>query len=133
MKYKHNWELVPPAGMYDSLYRCTTCNATNMWSADNPDSDNPVHGCTPPKLQEHTRLIPIVEDQGFVDLPNSCTLYWKNNEVGGRTYYSDEIGPSMIVWDTTLTDQATLLAAMTQEATLLRLERYWEEKRAKNK
>ena len=133
MEYKHNWELEGAPGMYDSLYYCTTCNAHNMESADGPETTNPVYGCTPPKEQEQTRLIPRVEDDGWVDLPNGCTLYWKKNEVGGRTYYTDEVGPPCTIWDTALTDQSSLLAAMVQEAALQRLERYWEEKKAKNK
>jgi hypothetical protein len=51
-------------------------------------------------------------------LPNGCTLYWKNNGVGGRTYSSDEIGGGVIVWDTALVSSSTLLAAMTQESVL---------------
>ena len=133
MKYRHNWEIVPPTGMYDNLYNCTTCNASNMTSIDNPDSDNPEYGCIPPKEQEHARLIPMVTDTGYVDLPNGCTLFWEVNEAGGRTYTSDEIGVLTTVWDTALMDSSTLLAAMTQEAALVRLERHWEEKRAKNK
>jgi hypothetical protein len=55
-------------------------------------------------------------------LPNGCTLYVKDNAAGGRTYYSDEVGGGVVVWDTCLVDQATLLAAMTHEATLARAE-----------
>jgi len=133
MKYRHNWEVVPPISMYDELYHCTICNASNMESIDNPASTNPEFGCTPPKEQEHARLIPIVTDTGYVDLPNGCTLYWEGNKAGGRTYTSDEVGPGIVVWDTAITDNSTLLAAMTQEASLQRLERYWAEKREKNK
>ncbi len=133
MKYRHNWELVLPTGMYDNLHHCTICNSSNMESIDNTSSINPEYGCIPPKEQEHTRLIPLVADTGFVDLPNGCTLYWERNEAGGRTYMSDEIGPAMTVWDTALMDDSTLLAALTQEATLRRLERYWAEKRERNK
>jgi len=133
MKYRHNWEVVPPIGMYDNLHNCTICNASNMESIDNPDSSNPEFGCIPPKEQEHARLIPLVTDTGFVDLPNGCTLYWERNEAGGRTYMSDEIGSAMTVWDTALMDGSTLLAAMTQEAHLQKAEWYWEQKREKNK
>lgn len=49
-------------------------------------------------------------------LPNGCSLYMKENEVGGRTYYSDEIGRSkQIIWDTSLLDKSTLLAALLEE------------------
>jgi hypothetical protein len=50
-------------------------------------------------------------------LPNGCHLYYKDNEAGGRTYWSDEIGGGVMVWDTCLVDQDTLLAAIVQEGT----------------
>ncbi len=133
MKYKHNWEVVPPVGEYDDLYRCTLCNTDNWQSIDNPDSTNPEFGCIPLKDQEHTRLIPLVEDSGFTDLPNGCTLYWETNKAGGRTYTSDEVGIPVVVWDTAITDNSTLLAAMVQEASLQRIERYWEDARKRDK
>ena len=133
MKYKHNWEIVPPAGEYDSLHRCTICNADNMESIDNPISKNPVFGCIPLEDQKHTRLIPLETKEGFIDLPNGGTLYWETNKAGGRTYTSDEIGIGVLVWDTALIDNNTLLAAIVQEASLNRVERYWDEKREKNK
>lgn len=49
-------------------------------------------------------------------LPNGCTLYCKPNEAGGHTYFSDEIGGGVMVWDTCLVSQGTLLAAMACEA-----------------
>lgn len=133
MKYKHNWEIVLPVGEYDNLYRCTICPAENMESSDNPDSHNPEFGCVPLKDQEHTQLIPLAPSAGFIDLPNGCTLYWKTNKAGGRTYTSDEVGIGVTVWDTALLDNNTLLAAMVQEASLNRAERYWKERREKNK
>ena len=48
-------------------------------------------------------------------LPNTCTLYWHDNGVGGRVYFSDEIGGGVLVWDTSLVEEGTLLAAMAQE------------------
>jgi hypothetical protein len=68
-----------------------------------------------------------IPEEGNIRLPNGCTLYWKANEVGGRTYYTDEIPCGVMVWDTALTDESTLLAALTQEATIQRNERYWDE------
>lgn len=44
---------------------------------------------------------------------------------GGHTYWSDEIGCGVPVWDTCLVDQSTLLATMVEE-----LKREWAEKRA---
>ena len=55
--------------------------------------------------------------ENTIQLPNGCTLYWKQNEAGGRTYYSDEVG-EMLVWDTALVSRSTILAALTQEETL---------------
>lgn len=51
-------------------------------------------------------------------LPNGCTLYWNENSAGGRTYVSDEIGGGVLIWDTALVDQSSLLAAMAQEAAI---------------
>lgn len=51
-------------------------------------------------------------------LPNGCTLYVEDNAAGGRTYWSDEVGGGVLVWDTALVDQSTLLAAMVEEARL---------------
>lgn len=56
--------------------------------------------------------------EGEVPLPNGCGLIWKENDVGGRVYYSDEVGGGVVVWDTSLVDDSTLLAALTQELTL---------------
>jgi len=48
-------------------------------------------------------------------LPNGAHLYRKPNGVGGFTYYSDEIGGGVAVWDTCLVAESTLLAALTCE------------------
>jgi len=53
-----------------------------------------------------------------IDLPNGCYLFWDDNKVGGRIYYSDEVGGGVTVWDTSLVDLSTMLAAMTQEMKL---------------
>ena len=74
--------------------------------------------------------LPEVPKEGNCRLPNGCTLYWKTEEQG-RVYYTDEIGGGMVVWDTALTDQYTLLAAITQEASINVLER--EQKRRKDR
>jgi len=42
---KHRWIFVPPAGLYESEYRCRWCGDINIESCDNPDSKNPVDGC----------------------------------------------------------------------------------------
>jgi hypothetical protein len=64
----------------------------------------------------------------YVTLPNGCALYWKQNEAGGRTYYSDEIGGGVHVWDTTLVDESTLLAAIVHEQGLKIKEMHEREK-----
>lgn len=48
-------------------------------------------------------------------LPNGCTLYSRPNGVGGTVYYSDEVGGGVLVWDTSLVDDFTLLAAILEE------------------
>lgn len=60
---------------------------------------------------------------GECDLPNGCTLHWRDNGAGGREYYSDEVGGGVFVWDTCLVSRDTLLAAIVNEAGL----RYAEE------
>lgn len=59
---------------------------------------------------------------GTVSLPNGCTLWWSSNEVGGRTYVSDEIGGGVFVWDTSIVDEGTLLRALAVEKELEYLE-----------
>lgn len=54
-----------------------------------------------------------VEDLGI--LYNGCHLYRKPNEVGGHIYFSDEIGGGVMVWDTALASEGTLLAAICCE------------------
>jgi hypothetical protein len=59
-----------------------------------------------------------------IDLPNGCSLYWKENGVGGRVYHSDEVGGGVFVWDTSSVDWSTLLAAISQEQRLKTEERH---------
>lgn len=61
--------------------------------------------------------------QSLHTLPNGCSLYWEENGAGGRSYYSDEIGGGVLVWDTSLVDRGTLLAALLQEEILIAKER----------
>jgi hypothetical protein len=49
-------------------------------------------------------------------LPNGCTLYMRPNGVGGRTYYTDEIGGGAIAWDTSIIDSSTLICALNYES-----------------
>ena len=69
--------------------------------------------------------LPSVPRSGHVDLPNGCWLYWKENDVGGRTYFSDEIGGGTFVWDTALIADSTMLTALTTEAKLAYEEYHW--------
>ncbi len=48
-------------------------------------------------------------------LPNSGHLFRRKNLAGGYTYYSDEIGGGIEVWDTALVSMGTLLTAMSEE------------------
>lgn len=54
-----------------------------------------------------------VEDLGV--LPNGCNIFRIPNEAGGFTYYSNEIGGNVMVWDTCLVNESTLLAAIVCE------------------
>lgn len=56
-------------------------------------------------------------------LPNGYHLYRKPNKAGGYTYYSDEIGGGVMVWDTCLVQECTLLAAIVAEYQRKYLER----------
>jgi hypothetical protein len=67
--------------------------------------------------------LPEIKKEGNIRLPNGCTLYWKETEQG-REYFSDEVGGGVNVWHTALVDQSTLLAAITQENAILKLEYY---------
>ena len=69
-------------------------------------------------------------EEGKRALPNGCTLFWRRNEAGGRTYTSDEIGGGVTVWDTALVAESSLLAAMVIEATI-EFEEYHEAKKEK--
>lgn len=60
-------------------------------------------------------------------LPNGFTLFWKENGAGGRSYFSDEVGGGVNVWDTCLVDRSTLLAALTKEEELITQERRQKE------
>lgn len=43
------------------------------------------------------------------------TIYVKPNGIGGRTYWSDEIGGGVMIWDTSLVHVATLVEAIAAE------------------
>lgn len=47
--------------------------------------------------------------------PNGANLFRKPNGVGGYVYMSNEIGGGVVVWDTALVSEGTLLFAMTCE------------------
>lgn len=54
-----------------------------------------------------------VED--VCDLPGGHKLHRQPNGAGGWAYFSDQIGGGVVVWDTSLVDQTTLLIAMAEE------------------
>lgn len=66
--------------------------------------------------------------EGTSPLPNGCALYWHTNLMGNRVYSSDEIGGGVHVWDVTLVDHSTLLAAITKELELQTFERMMQER-----
>lgn len=53
------------------------------------------------------------EDLGTT--PTGCHLFRKPNGVGGYIYFSDEIGGGVVVWDTALVNESTLLTAIVCE------------------
>lgn len=48
-------------------------------------------------------------------LPNGFHITRRRNEAGGYTYYSDEVGGGVVVWDTALTSEDTLLGIIAME------------------
>jgi len=62
----------------------------------------------------------------WIDLPHGYGLFWKDNGVGGRVYYSDEIGGGVIVWDTCLVSEQTLLATIEVERTMVEKEKAFQ-------
>ena len=73
------------------------------------DPDN-CSGCHLPVVQQGPLL-------GPVRIPGThAMLYWRDNEVGGRTYFSDEVGDGLWVWDTSLVSEASLKEAMRLES-----------------
>ncbi len=52
--------------------------------------------------------------------PYGYTLFVEDNEVGGRRYWSDEIGGGVMVWDTSLVGEDTLRLALSAEGLLNR-------------
>ena len=42
------------------------------------------------------------------ETPEGYGIYAKKNEAGGRTYFSDEVGGGVFVWDTALVSRTTL-------------------------
>jgi hypothetical protein len=80
-------------------------------------------------LVENKKMMPEINtSEGIAMLPNGCTLYWKLNGLGNRVYYSDEIGGGVHVWDTTIVDQSTILAAIVEEQRMLKYERIQHER-----
>lgn len=67
---------------------------------------------------------PFAEYPKNFRLPNGCTCFITKTAAGSREYVSDEIGGGVVVWDTALVDQPTLLACLAKEAELER--RDWE-------
>lgn len=65
--------------------------------------------------------LPEIPKKGNCRLPNGCTLFWDTDKMG-RFYFSDEVGGGVSVWYPALVDHTTLLAAIVQEDSMLRLE-----------
>jgi hypothetical protein len=58
-------------------------------------------------------------ESGSATLPDGHTLCWKANGVGGRIYYSTEVGGGVLAWDTSLVYPTTLISAIAVENLLL--------------
>lgn len=68
-----------------------------------------------------------MSDMSERQMPSGYTLFWKPDEVGGRDYFSDEIGGGVHVWNTSLVDARTLEFALQNERELYLLEKVKEE------
>ena len=68
---------------------------------------------------------PLVLNMGdkYTELGNGCRLYWRDDEVGGRFYFSDEVGGGTKVWITSLSPKETLLKAIAVEEKLCSLKK----------
>lgn len=78
-----------------------------------------------------SELKPIaVDGMDWVVMPNGCGLFVYETQVGSRQYWSDEIGGGVMVWDTALANEDTLLSAMLIEKKLQMLERIEVEREA---
>ncbi len=62
------------------------------------------------------------KQEDVCQLPNGCHLFREPNGVGGYRYFSDEIGCGIMVWDTCLVNESTLLAAIVEEKKRIYLE-----------
>ena len=54
----------------------------------------------------------------MMTLPSGKTIWWEYNGAGSRTFYSDEVGNGVVVWDTALVDKSTLECVLTWERRL---------------
>lgn len=43
---KHDWIIIPPTSLYDTLYKCSNCGIGHMESMDDPSSEKPKYGCS---------------------------------------------------------------------------------------
>ncbi len=68
------------------------------------DCNKPEGICTCPKMEEVTQ-----DSRGH-------TLFVIDNKVGGKRYWSDEIGGGVLVWDTSLVSTEMLQLALKQES-----------------
>ncbi len=73
------------------------------------------------------KVIDGIEDLGC--LFNGVHLYRRQNDAGGHIYYTDECGMMVGVWDTCLTNETTVLAALLAE----RQRKYLEQVASRNK
>lgn len=51
-------------------------------------------------------------------LSDGYTLYYRDNGAGGRTYFTDSIPGGVMIWDTCLVDEKTLLETIAFEKQL---------------
>lgn len=84
--------------------RCTYCRG------DGHEGQEPCNRCG-----GSGEVAPLVNHYDMclaADFADGTSLYVRDNEAGGQSYYSDEVGCGVLVWDTALVSARTVEAAL---------------------
>lgn len=95
----------------ENLNQCDGCQA-GMYLDNGMHRDKDGHPVMACQEHRYKRDSPL---KLIGTLPNGFGLFVKDDEVGGREYWSDEIPTGILIWQTSLVDESSLLAAITEE------------------